>query len=128
MEEVAMNPKTRIMKFKLLVFTMIVVSLFVSAGNLFAAETKTIQITAKSYAFVPGTIHVNQGDTVILKVTAVDRDHGFGISEYNIDRALPKGKTETIEFVADKKGEFTIKCTKYCGLGHFKMKATLIVS
>lgn len=32
-----------------------------------------------------------------------------------------------IEFVASKKGEFTSKCTKFCGLGHFGMKAKLVV-
>lgn len=50
------------------------------------------------------------------------------MKEYNIDRVLPKGEMVTIEFVADKKGEFTISCTKFCGWGHFGMKAKLIVS
>jgi cytochrome c oxidase subunit 2 len=109
---------------------MIVLSSFISAGNLFAAQTamKTIRITAESYTFTPGTINVNQGDRVILKVTATDKDHGFGIKAYNINEVLPKGKTVAIEFVASKKGEFTIKCTKFCGLGHFGMKAKLIVT
>lgn len=109
---------------------MIVLSSFVSAGNLFAAEmaTKTIQITAESYKFTPGTITVNQGDRVILKITATDKDHGFGIKAYDINEVLPKGKTVSIEFVASKKGEFTIKCTKFCGWGHFGMKAKLIVT
>ena len=32
-----------------------------------------------------------------------------------------------LEFTADKKGEFTIRCTKFCGWKHFKMKGKLIV-
>ncbi len=103
-------------------------SLLTGAGNLHAAETKTFQITAKKYEFNPDTIKVNQGDKVILQVTATDRAHGFGIKELNIDRVLPQGKTVTIEFVANQKGEFTISCTKFCGWGHFDMKAKLIVS
>jgi len=116
------------MQFKLTIYTIIVFSMLLTAGNLFAAETKTFQITAQSYEFIPETISVNQGDKVVLNVTATDKDHGFGIEALNIDRALPKGKTVVIEFVAEKKGEFTIKCTKFCGLGHFWMKAKLIVN
>ena len=110
------------------IFFMMVIVLLVSAGKLRAAETKTFQITAKKYEFIPGTINVNQGDKVVLQVTAVDTEHGFGISALNIDQVLPQGKTVTIEFVAEKKGEFTIKCTKFCGWGHFFMKGKLIVS
>ena len=115
-------------RFYRLIYLFVAAVLLAGAGNLDAQETKTFQITAKKYDFTPGTIKVTQGDKVVLQVTATDRDHGFGIKEYNIDRALPKGKTVTIEFVADKKGEFTISCTKFCGWGHSGMKATLIVS
>ena len=106
----------------------IVFALLAGTGRLLAAETKTFQITAKKYEFIPDTISVKQGDEVILQVTAADREHGIGIEELNIDQALPQGETVTIEFVADKKGEFTISCTKFCGWGHFGMKAKLIVS
>jgi cytochrome c oxidase subunit 2 len=111
-----------------MIFSIIVFSLLLTAGNLFAAETKTFQLTAQSYEFLPDTIRVNQGDKVILNITAIDKDHGFGIKAMNINRSLPKGKTVTIEFVAKKKGEFKIKCTKFCGFGHFGMQAKLIVS
>lgn len=110
------------------VLLFMVVVLFAGIGTLHAAETKTFQITAKKYEFLPETIKVNQGDKVVLQVTASDRDHGFGISELNIDEALPEGNTVTIEFVAENKGEVTIKCTKFCGWGHFSMNGKLIVS
>ena len=115
-------------RFHRLIYLFAATVLLAGAGDLHAQETKTFQITAKKYDFTPDTITVNQGDKVILQVTATDREHGFGIKAYHIDRALPKGKMVTIEFVADKKGEFTISCTKFCGWGHFGMKAKLIVS
>ena len=96
--------------------------------NVADAETKTFQVTAKKYEFIPGTIKVNLGDKVLLQVTAVDTEHGFGIDALNINQALPKGKTVTIEFVADKNGGYTIRCIKFCGWGHFFMKGKLIVS
>jgi cytochrome c oxidase subunit 2 len=107
---------------------MIAFSLLLAAGNLFAAETKTFQIAAQRYKFSPVTINLNQEDKVVLNVTATDKDHGFGIKALNIDHELPKGRTVVIEFVAARKGEFTIHCTKFCGFGHFGIKAKLFVN
>lgn len=106
----------------------VVLSLTVVASQLYAAQTRTFQITAKKYAFEPAVIEVNQGDRVVLEITSTDGTHGFGIDALNINKALPEGKTVVVEFLADKKGEFTIRCTQYCGWGHAGMKAKLIVS
>ncbi|NIS60309.1 MAG: cytochrome c oxidase subunit II [Proteobacteria bacterium] len=92
-----------------------------------AAEVKTFDVKAKKYEFDPDTITVNKGDTVIIKAIAIDRDHGFGIKAFNIKKTLPEGKPVTIQFIADKQGEFTIRCTKFCGWRHFWMKGKLIV-
>jgi cytochrome c oxidase subunit 2 len=109
-------------------FAMTLLLIFGSAAAASAAETKTIKMTAEKYHFTPETINVNLGDTVVLEITALDTDHGFGLSAFNIDQRLPKGQTVKIEFVADKKGEFTFKCTHFCGWGHFGMNGKLIVS
>jgi cytochrome c oxidase subunit 2 len=107
------------------------IALFIVCGHaagVSAAETKVIKMTAEKYHFTPETINVNVGDKVVLEITATDTEHGFGLSAFNIDQKLPPGKTVTIEFVADKKGEFTFKCTSFCGWGHFGMTGKLIVS
>ncbi len=90
-------------------------------------ELKTFEVKADNYKFNPDTITVNKGDKVIIKAIAIDKDHGIGIKAFNINQPLPKGELITIEFTADKKGEFTISCTKFCGWKHFKMKGKLIV-
>jgi cytochrome c oxidase subunit 2 len=92
-----------------------------------AEELKTFEVKAENYKFNPDTITVNKGDKVIIKAIAIDKDHGFGIKAFNINEPLPKGELISIEFTADKKGEFTIRCTKFCGWKHFKMKGKLIV-
>ena len=104
------------------VFTLLGVTL-----NLPASETREFKMAAQKYTFKPEIIEVNQGDKVTLDVTAIDKKHGIGIKKYNIDQALPKGETITIEFIADKKGEFEIECTKFCGWQHFSMSSTFIV-
>jgi cytochrome c oxidase subunit 2 len=87
-----------------------------------------MSVTAKKYEFSPSVITVKQGQHVKLEVTALDRTHGLAIKDYNIDTDLEKDKPATIEFVADKPGEFTFKCSDFCGLGHGKMKGKLVVT
>jgi heme/copper-type cytochrome/quinol oxidase subunit 2 len=92
-----------------------------------AGGVKTFEVKAEDYEFIPETITVNQGDRVIIKALSIDKDHGLGIKAYNIKQDMPKGKWVTIEFTADKKGEFPIHCTKFCGWKHFWMTGKLIV-
>ncbi len=92
-----------------------------------AEEVKIFEIKADNYKFNPDTVVVNEGDKVIIKAIAVDKDHGIGIKAFNIKQPLPKGELIAIEFTADKKGEYSIVCTKFCGWKHFWMKGKLIV-
>ncbi|MFQ5801093.1 MAG: cupredoxin domain-containing protein, partial [Candidatus Hydrothermarchaeales archaeon] len=73
-------------------------------------------------------IRVKQGEVVTLRLTSMDVVHGFNLSYYNIFETLYPGKITTVEFVADKSGEFEFYCSaRSCGLGHLEMKGTLIV-
>jgi len=92
-----------------------------------AGDVKEFKITAKQFAFEPGTIEVNKGDKVRLIVTSIDVPHGIKIAEYGINERLDVGKPVTIEFTADKEGTFTVFCSVFCGSGHGNMKGTLIV-
>lgn len=92
-----------------------------------APELKEFTIIAKQFEFIPETITVNQGDQVKLTVTSIDVTHGFLISEYGINERLEPGKTITVEFIADKKGEFSMVCNIVCGSGHRSMRGKLIV-
>ena len=86
-----------------------------------------IQITAEKYDFKPDTITVKKGDQVKLVITAMDRDHGFKIDAFHINQKLPKGQPVTVELTADQAGKFPFQCSQFCGLGHGKMKGTLVV-
>ncbi len=88
---------------------------------------KEFKIEAKQFEFVPSTITVNEGDTVRLVVTSKDVEHGLGIPEFDVSVKVDAGKTETIEFVADKKGAYSMNCNVFCGSGHSGMKGALIV-
>lgn len=88
---------------------------------------KSFNMTAKQWSFEPSTITVNKGDKVKLTIQNIDVTHGFGLTEFGINRELTPGKTEMIEFTADKAGTFSFFCSKMCGSGHKSMKGTLIV-
>lgn len=92
-----------------------------------ATAVKEFKITANNFAFSPSTITVKKGDKVKLVVTSTDVDHGIAIKEYDINKKIDKGKTEMIEFTADKTGEFEFYCSVFCGSGHKSMKGKLIV-
>src|SRR5579859_2268084 len=101
------------------------------APNAFAQDSTApheIQMTAKKYEFNPTVITVKKGEHVKLVITATDRDHGFKLDAFKINEHLTKGEPATVEFTADKAGEFPFQCSVICGLGHRRMKGKLIVN
>src|SRR5712692_3661406 len=81
----------------------------------------------KKYEFSPRVVTVKKGEHVKLVITATDRDHGFKLDAFKIDQHLKKGEPATVEFTADKVGEFPFQCSVICGIGHHKMKGKLVV-
>lgn len=102
-------------------------------------KVRDIAMKAESWRFTPNIIDVNRGDLVRLHFTtaqdevALYNGHGFGIEGYNVNAFLLKGTQQTVEFVADKPGTFTFRCTSFCSApeaaleNHFNMIGKLIV-
>lgn len=57
-------------------------------------------------------MRVKQGNTVRVKATNTKGMHDFVIDEFGIQKELPMNEEVTIEFVADKTGEFVYYCSK----------------
>ena len=91
-------------------------------------RTVTIEMTAKRFAFTPDVIEVTEGDQITLAVKSLDGTHGLEIKALKIKQKIPRsGETVQVSFTAPAPGEYEIKCSDYCGLGHGHMKATLVV-
>jgi len=88
---------------------------------------KEFTMTAKQWAFDPAVITVKQGDKVKLTIKSIDVTHGFALTDFNVKVDLVPNKEETVEFIADKKGEFTFFCSVMCGEGHQDMIGKLVV-
>jgi heme/copper-type cytochrome/quinol oxidase subunit 2 len=86
-----------------------------------------IDIIARQFSFSPDPIIVKLGDRVKLNINSIDIDHGFALPDFNIDARLEAGKITTVEFEADKLGEFIFSCSVFCGSGHREMTGVLIV-
>jgi len=108
------------------------------------SPAQVIEITAKKYEYSPSEIRVKKGTKVQLKVRALDRSHGMEFELYpeGADKSGPqglvftpeqknykleKGEERVIEFVAERPGTYSFKCSVFCGFGHRGMRGKLIV-
>jgi heme/copper-type cytochrome/quinol oxidase subunit 2 len=98
-----------------------------------------IPVKVQSWKFTPNQIDVKKGDLVrMIFTTAQDEvelynGHGFGIEGYNVNVFLLKGTQQVVEFVADKPGTYTFRCTSFCSSpeaaleNHFNMVGKFVV-
>ncbi len=62
-----------------------------------------------------------------LRLKAQDVIHGFFIPELRLKQNAIPGETIHIHFTPTLPGTYAILCTQLCGLGHYRMNATLRV-
>jgi hypothetical protein len=79
-------------------------------GYLLRAPDKGLWETP-SYRYEPGSITVNQGDTVKLEIWGVNGpSHASEVEGYGKTFVAKRGQLTTVTFVADKPGIFRIAC------------------
>ncbi|SEO15512.1 cupredoxin domain-containing protein [Paenibacillus sp. OV219] len=71
------------------------------------------------YRFDPGTIVVNKGEHVELRITGVNgKSHPFVIHELGVKGEINKGQTTTVHFTAEQKGTYPILCLTHTSLAN----------
>lgn len=84
----------------------------------------TFNVTGGSFYFTPNEIRVKQGDKVKIVFTNVLGTHDFVLEAFNVrTKTIKDGESDTIEFIADKKGAFEYYCS--VGKGYHRMKGQI---
>lgn len=90
-------------------------------------SVKEFVVDGSNFKFSVAEIKVNKGDKVRIVFNNVEGFHDWVVDEFNVrTQKLQAGKSETIEFVADKFGTFEY----YCSVGSHRqmgMVGNLIV-
>lgn len=98
------------------------------AASAEAPAPRKIAVTAKKFEFNPSTIEVALGERIELTISSLDKVHGFACRELGLAGGeISPDKPLVVTFTADKAGEFEFKCSKFCGIGHGRMKGKIVV-
>lgn len=91
-----------------------------AAASPAAGAVKSFTVGAANFKFTPAEIRVKQGDTV--KVTLTNDSpmpHDWRLDDFSAaTKVIAKGQTDTVEFVASKKGTFEY----YCSIGNHRQQ------
>ena len=101
---------------------------------------RVLDVTARSFAFEPAVLRVNEGDRVTLRLRSSDVVHGFYLDGHDIDAtvyplrrefevrsARAQQATEAFTFTASRPGKYRYRCSITCGAMHPFMVGELIV-
>ncbi len=78
-------------------------------------------VLALAWRFEPRELEVPVGSTVDIFVTSPDLQHGFKITDTNVNMMVVPGQVSKISYTFDEVGEFPYICHEYCGRGHATM-------
>jgi cytochrome c oxidase subunit 2 len=77
--------------------------------------------------FVTSELVLPANREVDLRLQAQDVIHGFSVPEMRLKQNAVPGQTIHVHFTPTAPGTYAILCTQLCGLGHYRMNATLRV-
>jgi cytochrome c oxidase subunit 2 len=63
----------------------------------------------------------------VVEITAKDVIHSFNIPVLRVKQDAIPGQRVPVSFEANQTGHFELACAQLCGLGHFKMRADVLV-
>jgi cytochrome c oxidase subunit 2 len=72
-------------------------------------------------------MHLPLGRPVIVQLTARDVIHSFGVPAMRVKQDAIPGVGVPVWFTPTLAGSFDIACSQLCGLGHYRMRASVTV-
>ena len=90
---------------------------------------RTVDVALSRYAFSPERIEVRVGEPVRLHIFSTDGTHGFQVKALGLNVRIPAHATAvTVDLTPREAGSYRISCSEFCGSGHSRMQAWLIVT
>lgn len=72
-------------------------------------------------------LKLKEGQTYRLHVSATDLQHGFALLPMNMNFQILPGYDHVLTITPTSKGEFSIVCNEFCGIGHHLMTGRILV-
>ena len=76
---------------------------------------------------VRNQLHVPVGRSVRIELTSEDVIHSFFLPELRVKQDAVPGMLIPVWFQATEAGQYTLACAELCGLGHYRMRASMTV-
>lgn len=86
--------------------------------GLFATDD---DLTMKNQLYIP------EGKTILAQLRSVDVIHSFFLPNFRVKQDIVPGITVQVWWDSNTNGNFEIACSELCGLGHYRMRARLII-
>jgi len=126
--------------FALVVAIAIVSTVALAANGDWKSNRLKVEVTARQFAwsfeypqyggFESGTLRLEEGRQVELRIRALDVVHSFWVPEFRQKQdgfpAKP-GEVTRLPITPTRTGRYTVVCTELCGLGHALMRAPAVV-
>lgn len=109
--------ESQITNYKSLIFLFVVCSLWLAVSPAEAAE-RFFEVKARKFSYTPNIIKVNRGDTVRIRLISEDVHHGFFVDGYGVKTSAHPGMDGSLQFIADKPGRYSFRCSVTCGEFH----------
>ncbi len=88
---------------------------------------QTVEMKASRYEFSPASLRVKAGTLLTLKIRSTEGTHGFRLGDFGVDERLEENEEKMIDVYFPKAGEFSFRCSHFCGWGHLGMAGKIIV-
>lgn len=83
-------------------------------------------LVAQMWRWYP-ILKLKQGQTYRLHVSSPDLQHGFSLLPMNMNFQVLPGYDHVLTITPTQKGEFSLVCNEFCGIGHHLMTGKIIV-
>jgi cytochrome c oxidase subunit 2 len=83
-------------------------------------------LLARMWQWYP-ILKLKEGQTYRLHISSQDLQHGFSLQPVNMNFQVLPGYDHVLTITPTQKGDYSIICNEFCGIGHHLMTGRIIV-